>query len=285
MNPPKYTFSRCIALVALCLAMSPALVLEAEAQAVRLNPGFATNTLPRNDDGSTAAVPIGFTINFFGLVQNTLFVNNNGNVTFAAALGTFTPFPIQTTGVPIIAPFFADVDTRNLASGVTQYGMDSIGGNAAFGVNWFDANAGVGYFASHADRLNTFQLVLIDRSDTGAGNFDFEFNYSTIQWETGDASGGSGGLGGSSARAGYSNGSTNSFELDGSAVNGAFLDMGPNALISQSIGTTVLGRDLFSVRNGVVLPPPAGVPDAGSTLTLLGSSLLGLSFLRRRLAR
>ncbi len=224
---------------------------EVDAQAIRQNPGFTANTLPPNDDDSTEAVPIGFTINFFGLVQSTLFVNNNGNVTFSGPLAEFTPFPIQTTATQIIAPFFADVDTRNLASGVVQYGSDTVGGRAAFGVNWFN----VGYYGSRADRLNTFQLVLIDRSDTGAGNFDFEFNYSSIQWETGDASGGVGGLGGSSARAGYSNGSTNSFELQGSAVNGAFLNGGPNALISQSIGTTVIGRDLFQVRNGTVQTP------------------------------
>jgi hypothetical protein len=49
-----------------------------------------------------------------------------------------------------------------------------------------------------------FQLVLIERSDTGAGNFDFEFNYDQIQWEARNASGGVNGLGGSSARAGFS---------------------------------------------------------------------------------
>jgi hypothetical protein len=37
------------------------------------------------------------------------------------------------------------------------------------------------------DKLATFELLLVDRSDTGAGNFDVEFNYDTVQWETGDA--------------------------------------------------------------------------------------------------
>ncbi len=264
----------------LFLATSLAPLAEVDAQAIRQNPGFTANTLPRNDDGSTGAVPIGFTINFFGLVQSTLFVNNNGNVTFSGPLSEFTPFPIQTTATQIIAPFFADVDTSNLASGVVQYGSDTIGGRAAFGVNWFN----VGYYSSAADRLNTFQLVLIDRSDTGAGNFDFEFNYSSIQWETGNASGGVGGLGGSSARAGYSNGSTNSFELQGSAVNGAFLNGGPHALISQSIGTTVVGRDLFQVRNGAVQSPvitspltAAGTAGQQFTYQFLASGATSLS--------
>jgi hypothetical protein len=51
-----------------------------------------------------------------------------------------------------------------------------------------------------------WQLVLVDRLDTGTGNFDIEYRYAQIQWETGDFSGGSGGLGGQSARVGYTAG-------------------------------------------------------------------------------
>jgi hypothetical protein len=115
--------------------------------------------------------PIGFTVNFFGLEASTLFVNNNGNVTFEQPLFEFGPFPLTNTVRLIIAPFFADVDTRNPASAVVTYGNDTVDGRAAFGVNW----DGVGYDNQHADRLNRFQLVLIERGDTGSGNFDIEF--------------------------------------------------------------------------------------------------------------
>ena len=60
------------------------------------------------------------------------------------------------------------------------------------------------------------------------------FDYSQIQWETGDASGGTNGFGGTPARVGYSNGSTVSFELPGSAVTGSFEDTGTSPLIHQS---------------------------------------------------
>jgi hypothetical protein len=33
------------------------------------------------------------------------------------------------------------------------------------------------------------QLVIINRIYRHLGDFDFEFNYSQVQWETGDASG------------------------------------------------------------------------------------------------
>ena len=67
-----------------------------------------------------------------GNVTDELYVNNNGNVTFDSALATFTPFNIETTDRDIIAPFFADVDTRGANSSLVTYGMETIDGRDAF---------------------------------------------------------------------------------------------------------------------------------------------------------
>lgn len=250
-----------------------------QAQATRNLVGFSPSQLARNDDGSTGLVNVGFTFNLFGLTQDNLFVNNNGNVTFTGGLSTYTPNPINGNNLAILAPFWADVDTRNAASGVTEYGTGTIGGRNAFAVNWF----GVGYFGNRADKLNTFQLVMIDRTDTGAGNFDFEFNYDTMNWDTGDASGGVNGLcpvqggGGNPARAGWANGGTSTVELAGSAVCGALLDGGANALINGSLNSGVDGRYVWNVRNGNVnvVPEP-------STYALMATGLIGLVTVARR---
>jgi len=248
----------------------------AQAGAIRDAALFTDNTLARNDDGSTGLVNIGFNIDFYGVSQNNLYVNNNGNVTFASPLSTFTPFGLINSTIAIIAPFFADVDTR-AGPGITQYGQDIIGGRNVFGVNWIN----VGYYNSQANKLNSFQLILTDRSDTGAGNFDFEFNYDQIQWETGGASGGSNGLGGSPARVGYTNGDTNDVEFAGSGVTLAFLDGGPNSLIAGSLNSNVAGRYIFNVRNGAVVVPPNDAPEPESiALVALGAAALVLS--RRR---
>ena len=250
------------------------LALTASGQALRTITGFTDLTFARNDDSSLSGVSIGFTPNFFGTSYSTLYLNNNGNVTFNSSLGTYTPFSlIGATGNPIIAPFFGDVDTRGPGN-PTMYGTGTLGGHNAFAVNWI--NVGV---YSEQDIFNTFQLVLIDRSDIGVGAFDFEFNYTDINWEAGTASGApAGGLGGVSAHAGYNSGTGSFFEIPGSGVNGAFVDTNHvSGLIYNQLGTPFDGANLpgrydFSVRNGEV-EPLTPVPEP-STYGILGSMLL-----------
>jgi hypothetical protein len=99
---------------ALAISALSVMLLSPHANAQAVVSGFDSNTLAANDDGSTGEITLPFDVNFFGTTYASLFVNNNGNVTFNAPLGTFTPFGVGAgyTGQPIIAPFFADVDTR-----------------------------------------------------------------------------------------------------------------------------------------------------------------------------
>jgi hypothetical protein len=93
--------------------------------------GFNTNSgiLPTNDDGSSAqAVPLGFGVDFFGdprNLTNAVWVNNNGNITFDSSLSAYTPTPLASTGFRIIAPLWADVDTR-IGFGAVSYGQRDV---------------------------------------------------------------------------------------------------------------------------------------------------------------
>lgn len=267
------------------IALAAAVAWSAPSGAAVVDPGFRTSTFPANDDGATGAIQLGFSANYFGTTYTQAYVSNNGYITFNSGQGTFTPSGLGTgySGQPIIAPFFADVDTRGAGSGLTSYGAGTYAGHSAFGATW----PLVGYFPSSVDKLNTFQLILTDRSDTGAGNFDIYFNYDRIQWETGSASGGSNGLGGTSAAAGFNAGQPGDpagtyFQLAGSLVNGAFLDGGPSSLTAGT-NDGVTGQYLFSVRSGVVVvpQPPNSVPEP-MTLGLLGAGLAATALFRTR---
>ncbi|MDO6840272.1 nidogen-like domain-containing protein [Paraglaciecola chathamensis] len=210
--------------------------------------GFGTVALDKNDDSSSQEIffsdyaDLGFDsgVNFFGNEHDSFFVNNNGNISFNGRVSSFTPsgFPNGASGNSMIAPFWADVDTRCDDCGDVFIGSP----NAETMVITWD---GVGFFSSDSSLTNTFQLVLIDRADTGAGNFDVEFRYEDINWTTGSASGGVDGLGGTPAQAGYDAGDgVNFFTLPGSRTDEVV------NLDTADSNTDTAGIWKFAIRDG-----------------------------------
>src|SRR3954465_15943839 len=121
----------------LCIVALLLAVPAAQAGQVVADANCQANTLPANDDGSPPiSVPIGCNARAYGLDFNQLYVNNNGNVTINSAKGEYTPYDLTIGGEPIIAPFFADVDTTGDGSSEVAYGTTTFGGHNAFCVNW-----------------------------------------------------------------------------------------------------------------------------------------------------
>ncbi len=209
--------------------------------------GFGELAMFPNDDGSSNELGLPFDVNFFGNTFDTFFINNNGNISFNGPVSTFTPDPFPVANQPLIAPYWGDVDTRCATCGAVYVGSP----NAETTVVTWDS---VGFFSSDSSLTNTFQLVLRDRSDTGAGNFDIEFRYEDLNWTTGDASGGSGGLGGTPAQAGFDAGDgVNFFTLPGSRT-AAVLDLQNTSNVSENTP----GLWSFAIREGGT---PGSTPD------------------------
>jgi RHS repeat-associated protein len=231
--------------------------------------GFGTDSLGANDDGSTSAIditaafPNGFQL--FGSTYETIYINNNGNITFGSPLSNYTPESIGTGFTdPIIAPFWADVDTRG--GPTTATGGNTTGSNLV----WYDVNPAtqtvtvtwddVGYYSEHTDKTDAFQLQLIGGPN---GAEHIKFIYQSIEWTAGDASGGFGGLGGTPARAGYSAGDgVHYFELPGSGDETAMLSLPTTTGDTGAAGVSEFAAGLSGVYSLAhpVLSTGGGIP-------------------------
>ncbi|MGB0423384.1 MAG: nidogen-like domain-containing protein [Flavobacteriales bacterium] len=157
--------------------------------------------IPSNDDSSTAQINLGWDFDLYGDVYSSVFVNNNGNITFNGAVSSFSAsgFPF---GTPMIAPFWGDVDTRG--TGEVWY----FNTGSALIVSYFE----VGYYNSQSDKTNNFQVVITNGSDPLLDpGFNVAFYYGDMQWTTGSASQGVGGFGGIPATVGVNSGNNVDF--------------------------------------------------------------------------
>ena len=163
-----------------------------------------TLAMQPNDDGFSNQITLPFQFNLYGDLYSSCFINNNGNLTFNEGLYSFSAggFPAGpgfggSLDTIMVAPFWADVDTRG--SGTVKY---KITPNALY-VNWTD----VGYYNSQTDKLNTFQVIISDGTNTDVGiGSSVSFCYKDMQWTTGSASQGTNGFGGVPATVGANRG-------------------------------------------------------------------------------
>ena len=265
--------------VLFALLLSPTVAAVPLSAFIPFGQAVGDTRLQANDDGSSLPINLRVPFHFFGVPQQTLFVNNNGNITFQSSLSNFTPFAFP-SGNQIIAPYFADVDTTGSPdvsgdglddvyfserTNQTDLGVISTIVNQAFGGGFTATSAfvatwdHVGYFASHVDKLNTFQVVLTTDGEQSFVIFHYLDN--GMQWEAGDADGGVGGfipLGGTgtSATAGFDAGDNVNF----STIPGSLMP-GISTLLHNGSNVSVPGQWVFQVNTSVVSSPPVLIGD------------------------
>lgn len=191
-----------------------------------------------NDDASSAAIQLPFTFCYYGDTVSSIFINNNGNISFNSSYSAFTATGFPSSAFNMIAPFWADVDTRG-TGGQAYY--DSLTGQwvtppnagplgrvrykitpTALIVKWDS----VGYFPMMGDKRNSFQLIITDGNDALVpGGNNVAFCYSDMQWTTGSASGGANGFGGTASTTGINKGDgVNYFQVTRNDQPGAAYD-------------------------------------------------------------
>ncbi len=219
----------------------------------------------RNDDDISLSIPLPFTFDLYGTSHTSVFINNNGNISFGAGFSTFTSTGFPVTGFPMVAPFWADVDTRNVLSGVVYYKVEA----TRLTVIWEH----VGYYNGAADKLNTFELIISDGTDplVGIGN-NVCFCYDDMQWTTGSASGGVGGFGGTPATVGVNKGDGVAFAQIGRFDHAGFDYDGPGGAAD---GVSYLDGLRFCFSNstggGDNIAPVAGGFPAGNVFVVCAS--------------
>lgn len=229
-----------------------------------------------NDDGSIGPINLGFNFNLYGTTYTQCYINNNGNITFGSAQSAYSASGFPST-TPMIAGFWADVDTRVTGSATVKYKVSSGKLVATWG--------GVSYYnngsTNTATTLNTFQIILTDGNDAsiGLGN-NVALNYGDMQWTTGTASSGTNGFGGTAATVGINKGDgTNYTQVGRFSLNSSVYDGGAG----NDDGVNYLDYECFrfNVSNATnQAPSVSGVP-AGNAVTIpCGSTqTIALTFL------
>lgn len=207
------------------------------------------------------------TFSFYGQPHRSLYVNNNGVLSFGTGVPEFTPQPFPLPGHrPFVAPYWADVDTRlrgdvfyrqsqdpqllarlaqDLAMAVAEQ-ETAPQPTWAFVATWDR----VSFFGAASEKVNTFQAVL---ATDGATSF-VVLNYGDIQWTTGISNQGDPhtGMGGIPAQAGFNSGDdVHYYNIPGSR-SPAVLSIGHRSNIG------IPGRWIFRVDEFTATEGPPG---------------------------
>lgn len=209
--------------------------------------------VPRNDDGSFGPIQLPFAFELYDSTYNQVWINTNGNLTFTDAYYEYVAagFPIS---MPMVAGFWADIDTRNLTGGQIYYKLTS----SHLIVTWDR----VGYYNQRVDRLNTFQIIIAALGDPLVGTAsNVTFNYGDVQWAT------SGGFGGNPTTIGANSGleerfvQIGRFNLDNTNYDGpGGATDGINYLDNQCF--------VFNVSTAINIPPSVSRLPSGNAVTV-----------------
>lgn len=165
------------------------------------------------NNASTGAIPLGFSIDFGTGPVSSVYINENGIVSFTGPITTTSFASLASVGQPVIAPYFADLTSVTFVGTVFEMSGSNFGqlmyqtgsASALPGSDGFfhqadevPAFAVLWYGPTNASGVQIFtQLVIYSHASSGAGDFDIRFRYGladTDQYNTGTGTSGIAGL-------------------------------------------------------------------------------------------
>ncbi len=229
----------------------------------------------RCDDGATLAIHLPFNFCFWGTAMDSVFINTNGNISFYQHIYAFSPDTFPVSDYRMIAPFWGDVDLRRSPSAGTDVVLYKITSHYMIvqwdSVRFFDATV------EPFGKYNSFQLIISDGTDPilPKGN-NVEFCYHTMQWTTGDASGGSKGFGGDPATVGANYGDGTKFIQMGlfDTAGNKYLGQFPPGPSYDGVSWLNNRSFLFNLCSGSIAPLTSGISPCDTFKICVGDSML-----------
>lgn len=170
-------------------------LLPAQLSAQWIRSGFNTTQHERGDFKSSDPILVPFATNIRGSTFDQFYDGNNivhvctdGFITFGP-FGGFCPDPPNPEDIKgaftALAPLYRDLNMPisgpGSSIGSIGWGTGTVDGRAAWGATWDDVLSWTSGTSTGAEFRNSFQVMLIERSDRAVGDFDVEFNYGFLR--------------------------------------------------------------------------------------------------------
>ena len=215
-----------------------------------------------------------FPVNFFGTTYDTVYINQNGSLSFGSGFQGTGTNSLPSINAPLIAPFLADLSLA-VPQAIVSWGWFEVTAPAmAFEWSLYDPNN------PNPNTVLDLQAIFFDVSKSpgfSSGDFRLELNYNEVVW------------GNTPDWVGFTNGQGLGYAFPGSNTSGAFNGTsnefagaacdepgtGANALACHTLNSSVTGRYSVTFKNGQ--PTDVAVVPLPGSLVLLSFGLLTLA--------
>lgn len=140
------------------------------------------------DDGYLGPIDLGFTFDFGTQSYEQFFLNTNGSISFGIGNQSFLVDSfLLSSDIPILSPFFSDVDISSNGSGSINWTFINNFNNSGYPGMVITWDSVTNFDTDSTDLLNTFQLIIVPSESQALPNENnVMFIYDELNWVTGN---------------------------------------------------------------------------------------------------